>query len=233
MVPRVMTSTRSATDKALWMCCSTSRTAVPSSAAARTARNKRSTMSGARPSDSSSTSSSRHWRARHRASASICCWPPDRRPTRRSRCGFELREQRQRAVDVAPADAQVLARGEVHQHGALLRHHAEALPGAHVQRRVGARAEEAHLAAEGAQLARERRDRRRLARRRSARATRPPRPRRRAGGGRARSRRFRIRRAGRRPRGRRSCRRPVAVRPVAGWSRRWCRGRPRSRARRG
>ena len=76
---------------------------------------------------------------------------------------FELREQGQGTVDVAAADAQVLTRGQVHQYRARLRHHAEPLPGTHVQRRVSARAEETHLAAEGAQLSRQRRDRRRLA----------------------------------------------------------------------
>ena len=136
---------------------------MPSSAAARTARSSRSTISGARPSESSSTSSSAalpREAARQREHLLLAA---RQQPDAAIEMRFELGEQLDRAIDVAAADAQVLARREVHQHGALLRHHAEPLPGAHVQRRVGARAEQANVTAERAQLARQRRDRRRLA----------------------------------------------------------------------
>ena len=164
IAPRVMTSARSATDKALWMCCSTSSTAVPASAAARTARSKRSTMSGARPSDSSSTRRSRHCARETPSEREHLLLAARQEPDAAVEVRFELREQLHRAVNVAATDAQVLACGEVHQHGPLLRHDTESLASTNVQRRVGARAEEAHVAAEGAQLTRQRRDRRRLAR---------------------------------------------------------------------
>ena len=137
---------------------------MPSSAAARTARSRRSTIIGARPSESSSTSSTRQPRARQRAEREHLLLAAREQADAAFEMRLELGEQRQRAVEVAAADAEVLARREVHQHGALLRHHAEPLARAHVQRRVGARSEQPNVAAERAQLARERRDRRRLAR---------------------------------------------------------------------
>jgi hypothetical protein len=61
---------------------------------------------------------------------------------------LELGKQRQRTIEVAPADAQVLARGEVHEDGSFLRHHAEARARPHMEGGVGACAEQADVAAE-------------------------------------------------------------------------------------
>ena len=136
---------------------------MPSSAAARTARSRRSTIIGARPSESSSTRSTRQLAGEAASQREHLLLAARQQADAAFEMRLELGEQRQRAIEVAAADAQVLARREVHQHGSLLRHHSEPLPRAHVQRRVGARAEQPNVAAERAQLARERRDRRGLA----------------------------------------------------------------------
>ena len=191
---------------------------MPSSAAARTARSRRSTISGARPSESSSTSSSAALAGEAAGQREHLLLATRQQADAAVEVRFELGEQRQRTIEVAPADAQVLARREVHQHGSLLRHHAEPLPRAHVQRRVGAR-RRATAPRRRARAARPRASRSSWScRRRSARAARPPRPRRRGGGGRARSRPSRTRRRGRRPRGTAVMRRPSRCRPVAGSS---------------
>ncbi len=69
-------------------CCSTIRAPMPcSSAAVRTALNKRSTIIGASPNDNSSASSNCGSRLNARPSAIICCSPPESMPPRISSRG--------------------------------------------------------------------------------------------------------------------------------------------------
>ena len=69
---------RSAISRARFTLCSTTTMATPSSARRRSTGSISATTTGARPSESSSTSRTRGRLSRHIASASICCWPPDR-----------------------------------------------------------------------------------------------------------------------------------------------------------
>src|SRR5580658_6536293 len=61
-------------------CCSTRRTATPSSAAARSTSNSRRTIIGASPWDSSSARITSGFEASTRPTTSICCSPPETRP---------------------------------------------------------------------------------------------------------------------------------------------------------
>ena len=78
------------------------------------------TISGARPSDGSSSSSSRGRAISARAIASICCSPPDSVPPRWLEPLLQAREQREHALEIAleiaPASAVVGAHLQVFQH---------------------------------------------------------------------------------------------------------------------
>ena len=78
MRPRSMKNARSATVRATLTLCSTRITATPSAARRRTTGSSSPTTAGARPSDSSSISSTRGRAMSAMPSATICCWPPDR-----------------------------------------------------------------------------------------------------------------------------------------------------------
>ncbi len=86
IAPLSMMYARSATATATFTDCSTSRIAVPLARMSRTDSRSCSTTMGASPSDSSSISSSRGLVIIAMASASICCWPPDRFRARTARC---------------------------------------------------------------------------------------------------------------------------------------------------
>ena len=87
--------------------------------APRAARSRSATTSGARPSVGSSSSSRRGRSIRARASASICCWPPDSSQARASGPLAEHGEQRQHLLDpLAALDGrQARRRLEVLAHG--------------------------------------------------------------------------------------------------------------------
>ena len=143
--PWFITYARSATVRAMWMCCSTSSTPAPvSSAICRTSGSMRSTMMGARPRLISSIISTFGWATRARATASICCSPPDNRPALRSLSGAQGGEHLQgpvvglllRSLDAAQAEAQVLVHGELEEQRPVLRHMTEAASSHPVRRAV-------------------------------------------------------------------------------------------------
>ena len=80
--------------------CSTSSTVVPRSRMSAMTRNTCCTISGARPSDGSSSSSRRGLDMRPRAIATICCWPPESVQPSASANGLDLRKDREHLVDV-------------------------------------------------------------------------------------------------------------------------------------
>ena len=110
---------------------------MPSSFIRSTASAICSTMTGARPSEGSSSSTARGLPIRVRAMVSICCSPPDmaeaRRPFISARFG-KIENSRSgvqgaRPSRPAPApDLQVLEHGQVGEDAPVLRHVAEAEP---------------------------------------------------------------------------------------------------------
>ena len=78
MRPRSRKYARCATVSATFTLCSTRMTATPSSARRRTTGSSCPTTTGARPSDSSSMSSTLGRAMSAIPRATICCWPPDR-----------------------------------------------------------------------------------------------------------------------------------------------------------
>ena len=78
MRPRSMKYAVSASSNATLIDCSTRIIVTPFAAISRTMDSSCSTITGARPSDSSSIISSRGSTRKLIPSASICCWPPDR-----------------------------------------------------------------------------------------------------------------------------------------------------------
>ena len=120
------------------MCCSTSSTPIPvSSATLRMIGSSRSTMIGARPRLISSTISTFGVATMARATASICCSPPDSKPGPPVHQRAQGGQQRQgplhaRSLVLARAaqpELQVLGDGEPEEQRAVLRHVAQAPPG--------------------------------------------------------------------------------------------------------
>ena len=123
---------RSAIFSAMCTCCSTRSTPVPVDVAySRTTGSRRATMTGARPSDISSSISSLGLRDSARAIASICCSPPDSSPAFRSFSGAQRGEVRERAVEVGRGDAvepEVLGHRQPEEQPPVGRHVGDAHP---------------------------------------------------------------------------------------------------------
>ena len=146
-------------------CCSTSRMPVDRSLATRrTVWSRRFTITGARPSDSSSTRSSLGSRATARASVSICCSPPDSSPAVRPMSGSSSGKSVDRVSLGDARDPEVLLGGELHEDGTLFGDEPHPVAGPPEQRRLRHHAAEHDVAGDRRELAGERQQRGRLPR---------------------------------------------------------------------